>query len=137
MVKLNSIADLTSNKRQGWKQGSLTEGEGSLQLTSLYQLVEQFLFIVKILFTFFTKQATLIRRSTVLSLPPQLVFPGGSVRRILYLFLSHAWRLAKTRPSSSSSPKPTFRTRPPSRNQKRSGDNFTKLFTSVIYELSY
>ncbi len=33
-------------------------------------------FRVKILFIFFTKQAQLIRRSTVPSLPPQLVFPG-------------------------------------------------------------
>jgi hypothetical protein len=30
----------------------------------------------KILFTLFAKQATLLRRSTVVSLPPQLVFPG-------------------------------------------------------------
>ncbi len=41
-----------------------------LVLTSLHQL----LLMLKILFTFFTKQPTLIRRSTVLSLPPQLVF---------------------------------------------------------------
>jgi hypothetical protein len=31
---------------------------------------------MKILFTFGTKQATLMRRSTVLILPLQLVFPG-------------------------------------------------------------
>jgi len=42
-----------------------------LVLTSFEQLI----FIVKILFSFFTKQATLMKRSTVLSLPPQLVFP--------------------------------------------------------------
>ncbi len=42
-----------------------------LVLTSLDQL----LFILKILFSFVTKQATLKRRSTVLSLPPYLVFP--------------------------------------------------------------
>jgi hypothetical protein len=41
-----------------------------LVLTSLDQLG----FILKILFSFFTKQATW--RSTVLSLPPQLVFPA-------------------------------------------------------------
>jgi hypothetical protein len=34
------------------------------------------LWIMPTLFTFFTKQATLMRRSTVLSLPLQLVFPG-------------------------------------------------------------
>jgi hypothetical protein len=43
-----------------------------LVLTSLDLLV----FILKILFSFFTKQATLMTRSTVLSLPPQLVFPA-------------------------------------------------------------
>jgi hypothetical protein len=43
-----------------------------LVLTSLDQLI----FILKILFTCFTQQATLMRRSTVLSLPLQLVFPG-------------------------------------------------------------
>jgi len=42
-----------------------------LVVTSLDRL----LFILKILFTFFTKQPTSIRRSIVLSLPPQLVFP--------------------------------------------------------------
>jgi hypothetical protein len=33
---------------------------------------------LKIFVTFFTKQATLMRRSTVLSLPPQLVFSAFS-----------------------------------------------------------
>ena len=42
-----------------------------LVLTSLCQLV----FILKILFSFFTKQATLMRSSTVLSLPPQFSIP--------------------------------------------------------------
>ncbi len=42
-----------------------------LVLTSLDQL----LFILKILFTFLTKQAISMRRLTVLSRPPQLVFP--------------------------------------------------------------
>jgi hypothetical protein len=45
-----------------------------LVLTSLDQL----LFLLKILFTLFTKQATLMRRSTVPSLPFQLGFPGLS-----------------------------------------------------------
>jgi hypothetical protein len=43
-----------------------------LVLTSLDQL----LFMLEILFAFVTKQAILIRRSTVLSLLVQLVFPG-------------------------------------------------------------
>ncbi len=42
-----------------------------LVITSLDQLI----FIMKILFTFTTKQTTSMRRSIVLSLPPQLVFP--------------------------------------------------------------
>jgi hypothetical protein len=43
-----------------------------LVLTSLDQLN----FILKILFTFFITQTTLMWSSTVLSLPPQLVFPA-------------------------------------------------------------
>jgi hypothetical protein len=43
-------------------------------LTSLDQLI----FTMKILCTFWAKQATLMRRSTVPSLPVQLVFPGES-----------------------------------------------------------
>ncbi len=60
-------------------QGSLTEGDGSSTVdllipTSLDQLVSK----LKIVFSFFTKQATfLMRRPTVLSLPPQLVFPDA------------------------------------------------------------
>ncbi len=50
-------------------QGALTEG--SLVLTSLDQLI----IILKILFPFATKQATLIRRSIVPSLPVEIVFP--------------------------------------------------------------
>ncbi len=38
--------------------------------------LDQRLLIVKTLFPFFTKQTTLMRRSTVLSLSLQLVFPG-------------------------------------------------------------
>ncbi len=45
---------------------------GLLVLTSIDQLI----FILKIVFTFVTKQAILTRRSTELSLPFQLVFPG-------------------------------------------------------------
>jgi hypothetical protein len=45
-----------------------------LALTSL----EKLLFILKILVIFLTKQANSVRRSTVLRLPPQLVFPAFS-----------------------------------------------------------
>ncbi len=72
-------------------QGSLTEGEGSVQLTSLrggrlstidllvLTNLDKLVFILTILFSFFTKQVTLMRRSTVLSLFPQLVFPGWPI----------------------------------------------------------
>jgi hypothetical protein len=43
-----------------------------LVLTSLYKLF----LVLKILFTFVTKQPNLIRRSTVLSLPLPLAFPA-------------------------------------------------------------
>jgi len=57
-------------------QGSLDDGEGSstvniFVLTSLHQLP----FLLKILFNFFTKQATLMRRIIVQSLSLQLVYP--------------------------------------------------------------
>jgi len=57
--------------RKSYRRGKLSTVD-LLVLTSLVQL----LFILKIFFTFFTKQVTLMRRSTVQSLPPQLVFPG-------------------------------------------------------------
>ncbi len=46
-----------------------------LVLTSLDKLLVK----LKILFTFLTKDATLMRRSTVLILPPQLVFPAVGI----------------------------------------------------------
>ncbi len=48
-----------------------------LVLTSL----DQFLFQLKIWITFLTKQATLVSRSTALSLPLQLVFPDLSIHK--------------------------------------------------------
>jgi hypothetical protein len=47
-----------------------------LELTSLDHLV----FILKRLFSLYTKQVTLMRRLTVLSLPPLLIFPGQLVQ---------------------------------------------------------
>jgi hypothetical protein len=58
-------------------QRSLTEGEGLSTVGLLIlHIIDQFLFILEILFTYFTKQATLMRRSNVLRFPTQLVFPG-------------------------------------------------------------
>jgi hypothetical protein len=53
----------------------LTEREDSEQLTSKYQLVSSAAFNNENITYFFTKQATLMRRSIVLSLPLQLEFP--------------------------------------------------------------
>jgi hypothetical protein len=41
--------------------------------------LDQYIFILKIISTFVTKQGTLRRRSTVLSHPLQLVFPASSI----------------------------------------------------------
>ncbi len=65
-----------------------------LVLTSLDQLI----FILKIVFTLIKKQATLIRRSTVLSFPPQLVFPALTIdlARVLTLIrclIYHLWSM--------------------------------------------
>ncbi len=68
-------------------QGSLTEGEGSVQFDLLVLTSSDLLlFLLKILISLFTKRATLFKRSFVLSLPFQLVFPA------LWYFLK-CWRL--------------------------------------------
>jgi len=57
-------------------QRSLTEG-GRLSKLDLLVLVrlEELVCMLKIFFTFFVKYTTLMRRSIVLSLPIQIVFP--------------------------------------------------------------
>jgi hypothetical protein len=57
-------------------KGSLSEGEGAVQLTSCISYIRSAPFKLNLLFTFLTTQATLIRWSTVVILPPQLVFPA-------------------------------------------------------------
>ncbi len=59
------------NKR--WEQGSLTGTVDLLVLTNTTLL----LFLLKILLILFTNQVTSMRRSNVLNLSLQLVFPGG------------------------------------------------------------
>ena len=51
---------------------------GKLSTVHLLVLIslDLLLFILKMLYTLFTKQATLMKGSVVLSLPPQLVFPA-------------------------------------------------------------
>ncbi len=73
-----------------YRQGILNDGEGLVQLTSLYILTssDQLLFKQKLHFSFFTKQPILIRRSTELS---QYGFPaigvslGGTTLSIMTL----------------------------------------------------
>ncbi len=57
-------------------QGTLTEGYGSVQLTSLYLLARLAVFDIESIIYIFEKQTTILRSSTVLSLPLQIVFPG-------------------------------------------------------------
>ncbi len=58
---------------------------GRLSTVNLLALTSfgQFGFILKILINFVTKQATLMRRSTVLNLPPLLVFPACTVKDVV------------------------------------------------------
>ncbi len=61
-----------------WIQALKSYWRGRLDTVDLLVLtsLKQVLFILKILFTLFKKQATLIRRSTVLSLPPHPLIQG-------------------------------------------------------------
>jgi hypothetical protein len=71
-----SITNLKMNYVYDCDQGSLTRGEDSVLLTYLVLTsLDHLLFKLKILLNFCTQQASLLRRSIVLSLPPQLVFP--------------------------------------------------------------
>ncbi len=72
--------DLPPGEERQQDQGNLTE-KGKLCTVDLHVLIslELRLLILQSLFTFFTKQAFLMRRSTVLSFPFQLVFPGKKV----------------------------------------------------------
>jgi hypothetical protein len=57
---------------------SLQRGKLSTFELLVLNSLDKLLFELKILLPFFTKQATLMRRSTVLSIPTLLVFPGLS-----------------------------------------------------------
>jgi hypothetical protein len=59
----------TAEEKRERDQGILAEREGSLQLISLYGLVQISLFFILENIILFTKQAILIRRSIVLSHP--------------------------------------------------------------------
>jgi hypothetical protein len=68
-----SYEKVTTKSKLG--QGSLSERKGLVPLTSLTIFLGSVVFLLKILLILFTKQATLMRRSTVLSLSLLLVFP--------------------------------------------------------------
>ncbi len=57
------------------KQGPLTEGEGSVQLTSLYKLIRSAAFVTANVFTYYflTKQPTLMRRPTVMTINVEVI----------------------------------------------------------------
>ncbi len=76
------------------RQGILNEWEGSVQLTSLLITnLDQLILILKILFTFVTKQVSLIRRTTVLSLPFQLLLSDLEKSNVFPNYLkSHIWQ---------------------------------------------
>ncbi len=76
------INQFTSNKP--FMQGILTEGEESVQLTSLFR--SALLLTVKGIFFLFPKQAILMRRSTVLILPLREGFPG-----LCIFYPYHVW----------------------------------------------
>ncbi len=61
-----------------WSKPGKSYWRGRVSLVDIHVRqfsLDQLLFILKLLFTIFIKQATLMRRSTVLSLSLQLVFP--------------------------------------------------------------
>jgi hypothetical protein len=67
-------------------QEILAEGEASVRLTSLLRPAA---FDTETTFSFlFTKQPILMRISTVLSLPLQLVFPALTVEKCFFFFLN-------------------------------------------------
>jgi hypothetical protein len=72
------------NKLDHLSREALMEG-GRLSAIDLLVLTILLLFILKRLFNYVTKQATLMRRSTVLSIPLQLVFTGLSLASIYSL----------------------------------------------------
>jgi hypothetical protein len=72
------------------------------RLSTVYLLVltslDQLLFLIKILFAYVTKQAALMRRSTVLSLSPSVSVPWNGLRRVRVCawhkeLMQHEWSI--------------------------------------------
>jgi len=76
---LPHYAEKILEPRMSYRRGSLSTVD-LLVLTSLVQLI----YIMKTLFRCLTKQATLFRRSTVLSLPLKLVSPARANASLHY-----------------------------------------------------
>jgi hypothetical protein len=68
MIVATNVLFIFGNQADHSKQGILIEGEGSVRLTSLYYLRSAAFDIANIIY-FLTKQATLMRRSIIMSLP--------------------------------------------------------------------
>ncbi len=77
----------TSQTILGLHQGTLTEGKAQYGWPPCANKLH---FIMKILFTWVSKQVALMRRSSVLSLPLQLVFPASTLKLLL---LTRSWTL--------------------------------------------
>ncbi len=73
--------------------GTLTEGNGSVQLTSCTNSFRSAVFYIEnIIYLFSKKQGTLMRRSSVQSLSLQSVFPGANV---IKLFMGAVYEFSK------------------------------------------
>ncbi len=85
-VQYPELAQLGDRGNYYWNpQAGKSSWRGRLSMVDLLvstSSAHQLLFILKILFTSCTKQPTLTRRSTVLSLTPQLVFSGTWLSRV-------------------------------------------------------
>ncbi len=88
---------LIKNQRKVGRQGTLTEGEGSVQLSPCTILFRTSAFDIASIIYILTKQPTLERRSTVLNLPLQLVLLAWiySVNKPFLIILIQVKRLCQ------------------------------------------
>ncbi len=94
-VGIKKVDKMTKSEKESFRSGSggcalRHRNHGNLAVRGSFSTVDllvrtsldQLLYIFKILFKLFTKRATLMRRSTVHSLPPELVFPAETYKII-------------------------------------------------------
>jgi hypothetical protein len=81
LARTLTVLSLCLAKHRQYIRAGKPYWSGRLSIVDLLVLtsLDQQLFTLKILFTFVTKQAKLMRRSTVLSLPVHLIFPDQSI----------------------------------------------------------